>query len=551
MNIFSFFTMQKFVKQAIQRPNLLPKPSNLIPRFQYNELPNDHIQSMVNQKLETTVNIPTVIDGREYFSGEFSHVSPSNFKHTSPLDKSKQLYEAHVSADHFMHEKLNDPSFDLARKHWNELSLESRINIFEIVADRIASNFNGVQDELLTDTMVGQGKSLYEAEIDSVCELVDFLKFNNYYASQINNRQLISDDSEYNFTETNGLNGFAMAITPFNFTAISANLVSVPLLMGTPVIWKPSEYAMLSNYTYFKLLLECNIPPELISFTPMHPEDFMDTVGEHPTMAGVAFTGSSEVFDDIYKFIGEGISGYFNYPRIVGETGGKNFHFVHESADPKLVGEKTHYAAFGYNGQKCSACSVLYCPSNLWDEVLSEIKSKIQENDELQYQVNGLIHKKSYDKTNTLLEYVKNDPELEIVHGGNCDDSSYYHVEPTIVKSDNLHHYMFWDEFFAPILTVHVYDPEDYEYVLERCIENDEYNLTGAIFGQDEKFLNDAFEQLRFNAGNFYINDMCTGAVVGRQPFGGFGKSGTNDKAGDINLLYRFCNQRSVNVNPN
>lgn len=537
--------MQRFIRQAIQRPNLLPKPSNLMPRFAYNEVPDEHIKSIISQKLETTVEIPTVIDGKEY-------LTEGSFHHTSPLLKSSILYHANITPNNLIQKKLDDPNFELARRHWNDLSLESRINIFEIVADRIASNFNGVQDELLTDTIVGQGKSLYEAEIDSVCELVDFLKFNNYYASQINNRDLISDPaSEYNFTETNGLNGFAIAITPFNFTAIGANLVSVPLLMGTPVIWKPSEYAMLSNYTYFKLLLECNIPPELISFTPMEPDEFMLEVGEHPDMAAVAFTGSSKVFDEIYDFIGTGIRDYRNYPRIVGETGGKNFHFVHESADPVSVGEKTHYAAFGYNGQKCSACSVLYCPSNLWDEVLETIKKQIRENDELKYQVNGLIHYNSYDKIENLLIDVHDDPELEIVHGGTCSQLDYYHVEPTIVKSDNLDHYMFWEEFFAPILTVHVYDPEDYEYVLERCIENDEYNLTGAIFGKNEKFLNDTFDKLRFNAGNFYINDKCTGAVVGRQPFGGFGKSGTNDKAGDINLLYRFSNQRSVKVNPN
>lgn len=529
--------MRKFVKEALMRPNILPKPSNLMPRFVYNELPDENIQSMTDNKLNKTVEIPTVVDGKQY-------VSNGIFTHTSPLDKSKNLYNAHIAPEYLMFHNLNNPKFDLAHKYWNNLSLESRINVFELVADRVIQK----KDELLTDTMVCQGKSLYEAEIDAVCELVDFLKFNNYYASQINNRQLISDKSEYNFTETNGLNGFAMAITPFNFTAIGANLVSAPLLMGTPVIWKPSESAMLPSYTYFKILLECNIPPELISFVPMEPETFMNVVGKHSRMSAISFTGSSEVFDNIMNVVGNNSQYYYNYPRIVGETGGKNFHFVHESADPVVVGKETYHASFGYNGQKCSACSVLYCPSNLWDEVFETIKEYIQENDELQYQNNGLIHQKSFMKVQKLLHNIKKDEDLEILHGGGCDDSKCYHVEPTIVKSNNFDHYTSWEEFFAPILTVHIYEPNDCDYVLRRCVENDEYNLTGAIFGQNERFIMDAYEQFRFNAGNFYINEKCTGAVVGRQPFGGFGKSGTNDKAGDINFLYRFCNQRSVSV---
>lgn len=535
--------MHKFIKNSIARPLILPKPTNQISKFIYNDLPDKSTQKLIQSKLNTTINIPTIIDGKEYTSN-------SKIQHVSPLNKNAILYEAHIADKKLILDKLNNPTFDLARRHWNSISIESRINYLEIVANRIDNNVNNVRNELLTDTIVGQGKSIYEAEIDAICETVDFLRFNNYYASVINNIKLISNEYEYNFSEINGLNGFVAAITPFNFTAISANLISAPLLMGNPVIWKPSDSAILSNYTYFKLLLECNIPPELISFTPMKPHDFMDTVVGHPDMAGIAFTGSSHVFDNINKFIGNGINRYRNYPRIVGETGGKNFHFVHESADSQLVGEKTFQSAFDYSGQKCSACSVLYCPNNLFDDVIHKIKDLIEENNAIQYHNNGLINQDSFNKTKQLLQDINNDSDIDIIVGGTYDNTKYNYVEPTIVISNNLDHYVFKKEFFAPFLAIYKYDPKDYDYVMHKCVENNEYNLTGSIFGKNKSFILNAYEKLRFNAGNFYINDKSTGSVVGRQPFGGFGKSGNCYKPGDASFLYQFTNQRSIKFNP-
>lgn len=539
--------MYKIIRSVVQRGNKrLYSPTNLEPRFEYKDIPEPNMRRLINNKLYTTEKIGTVINGKTYI-GEDTRFR--QFHHVSPLDKNAICYRAYGLQDDTLKNHLNSEAFESARLHWNNIGLEKRIEIFENIANQIESNVNSWKDGLLINTIVGQGKSLYEAEIDAICELVDFLKFNNCYAEEIMNRKYIGTDDELNYSEINGLNGFVASITPFNFTAIGANLVSAPLLMGTPVVWKPSEYSLLSNYLYYNILLEHNIPPEIVSFTPINPEVFMGIVSEQRNLAGVAFTGSSQVFSQIYDKIGQnvGTGTYANYPRIVGETGGKNFHFAHPSANAEYVAEKTFHAAFGYSGQKCSACSRLYIPKPLWKNFCSKMLELINELEDTDYHKNCLIHQTSYNKTAITLNQIEKDNRLDIVIGGKCSDIDNFYVSPTIVISEQLNHDIFHKEFFAPILSVYMYDLEKVNETFDYCINGGgDYALTGAIFATDNDFIKKCYDDMRFKAGNFYINDKCTGSVVGRQPFGGMGLSGTNDKAGDIGFLYRFMNQRSI-----
>lgn len=541
--------MTNVVSSLFKHCNRFYKPNNLAPRYQYNELPCQYINNIIKHKLENPKKIPSIICGQEY--NLISRTKDENIiKHYSPLNTSKVCYKS-LYVDN-LDDKIDFDKINRARIYWNKIGLNKRIEIFESIATQISSNRNGYKDELLTDTMVGQGKSLYEAEIDSICELIDFLKFNNFYASEIQIRanSLISDEYEFNYSEINGLNGFITSITPFNFTAIAANLVSAPLLMGSPVIWKPSEYSLLSNYTYMKILLDNNIPPELISFIPSEPNYFLDYISNQKEMAGIIFTGSSQVFDNIYSKIGSKMNQniYNNYPRLIGETGGKNYHFVHPSADINKVVDQTFHSAFGYNGQKCSACSRLYLPNYMLNDFINKIKELINERKNINYASYSLINKKSFSKTINELISLENDSDVEILLG-NYDLNNKI-IEPTIIKSNNYKHDIFNKEYFAPILAIYTYSgTSELDEVINICINSgDNYALTGAIFANDREFIQKCYNELRFTAGNFYINAKSTGAVVGRQPFGGLGKSGTNDKAGDINLLYRLMNQRSIKV---
>lgn len=559
--------VHSFIKR-VKRFSKINKPLNVQPRFKYDELPSNRLHKIIYQKMLESKNIPIIINGKiididdhnSSFNGNLSGNLSGNLNgkinHYSPLpnNHNRVCYTAQLPTNM----KLHDPELmKRARLHWNKLGIYKRIEIFESIANQILDNKNGYKDDLLTDTMIGQGKSLYEAEIDSVCELVDFLRFNNYYASEIMNRanQLIPGEFEYNFSEINGLNGFVAAITPFNFTAIAANLVSAPLLMGSPVIWKPSEYSLLSNYTYMKILLDNNIPPELISFIPCEPNYFLDYVSKQRDLAGIMFTGSSSVFDTIYGKIGENMNKniYDNYPRLIGETGGKNYHFVHPSANINKVAFETFHSAFGYNGQKCSACSRLYLPKNMLYDFISIISEYLEEKEKINYASSHLISEKSYFKIKNELQKLDDDKDIKTLIGGyNYLHSNTHslHIPPTILLSENHKHEIFNKEYFAPILAIYTYDGlNELDKTINICLNSgDKYALTGSIFANDMDFIHKCYDDFRFSAGNFYINTKSTGAVVGRQPFGGLGKSGTNDKAGDINFLYRLINQRTIKI---
>lgn len=531
--------MNRIFKKTIQNKIL---PNNLTPRYAQNSDIPTNLLNKIETQLHKTVNIPTVINGKEYLDCD-----PGNIiNQYSPLDNKKICAIGHPVDYNVIKNHLISQEYKNSKKYWENLSIQKRIDIFENISNSIVAEYS---DELLVSTIVGQGKSLYEAEIDAVCELVDFLNFNNYYADMINSRTYYTSDTEYNMCEISPLNGFVASITPFNFTAIGANLVSTPLLMGNSVLWKPSNNALLSNYTYYKLLLENNIPPGLISFIPMNPNLFWNNVSKQKDLAAVAFTGSTSVFSNIFKNIGENINYYNNYPRLIGETGGKNFHLVHKSANVKLAAKKTVESAFGYCGQKCSACSRLYVPKSLWEEFFTEL---IENMKTIDYSSYSLINSSNYFKMTSTLEKLKKDNQVNVIAGGNYSNDKINFIQPTIAISKYSNHEIFRNEYFSPFLSVYIYnDEDDDDKILNICATTSNYALTGAIFSDNISFIDKAYKELRHSAGNFYINDKSTGSVVGRQPFGGSGKSGTNDKAGDSNLLYRFMNQRSIKINLN
>ena len=406
-------------------------------------------------------------------------------------------------------------------------------------------------------TMVGQGKNAWQAEIDSAAELCDFLRFNVEYAEQLYHQQPVHNSpGVWNRMEYRALEGFVYAVTPFNFTAIAGNLPGAPALLGNVVVWKPSPSAIASNYVLYKILLEAGLPPGVIQFVPGDAEEVTKVVLDHPQFAALHYTGSTAVFRKLYGKIASGIADgkYKGYPRIVGETGGKNFHVVHHSADAENAVINTVRGAFEYQGQKCSATSRAYFPASLWDQMkpllIEETQNlKIGDPENFENFIGPVIHEASFKKLASVIDKARDDPELELLVGGKYDGSEGYFVHPTIYLTKNPQHHHMSTEFFGPILTVYIYDDSTPTAFAEICktIENtSDYGLTGAVFARDRQAIRFAEDALRHSAGNFYINCKSTGAVVGQQPFGGARSSGTNDKAGSLALLGRFVSGRAV-----
>ena len=446
----------------------------------------------------------------------------------------KDLRKAFIN---YQMEEINKKSFDLDSKSFD---LDSRIDCFFKIADLIEGKY---WNKMIASTIVGQGKTIYEAEIDCVGELVDLLRFNVQYVTEIINKQPISTMTETNISQYLPMRGFMTAITPFNFTAIAANLSLTPLLFGNTVFWKPSEKALLSNRLFYDICLEAGIPSSLLKFIVMEPKIYGTIITEHPELSGLLFTGSNQTFMTLYKNIMENMDQYNNYPRIVGETGGKNFHFADSTADVKLLAKKTFEAAFGYSGQKCSACSRLYLPEELYDDFMNEMLLLMNQVSTYHYSV---IDKQNYDRIKNILEDIKKSPLTKIVMGGKTNDEETYYIEPTIFISENGNNQFMTEEFFGPILGIRLYS--EMKNIINECVNCTQYALTGAIFSQDEIFIEQMSRVFENSCGNFYINDGCTKAVVGRQPFGGLGLSGTNDKVGDINFLFRLFNQRNIKI---
>ncbi|THV99461.1 delta-1-pyrroline-5-carboxylate dehydrogenase 1 [Aureobasidium pullulans] len=441
-----------------------------------------------------------------------------------------------------------------AKPAWENLPFADRAAVFLKAADLIAGKY---RYEIMAATMAGQGKNAYQAEIDAAAELCDFLRFNVQYAQDTYAHQPTHNSpGVWNRVEYRPLEGFVYAVSPFNFTAIGGNLACAPALMGNVVVWKPSPSAMASNYLLYKILLEAGLPEGVIQFLPGDAAEVTKVVLAHRQFAALHFTGSTSVFRSLYGQIANGVAEgrYQGYPRIVGETGGKNFHLIHPSADVENAVINTVRGAFEYQGQKCSATSRAYFPASLWSSVkaglISETeKLKIGDPEDYSNFIGPVIHQGSFDKLSKVIDEAKNDSELELLVGGKYDGSKGYYIHPTIYATKNPAHPLLKQELFGPVLCVYVYDdaaPDAFAKICKDIDASSDYALTGAVFAQDRYAIRFAEEALRNTAGNFYINVKSTGAVVGQQPFGGARASGTNDKAGSANLLTRFVSMRAI-----
>jgi 1-pyrroline-5-carboxylate dehydrogenase len=435
-----------------------------------------------------------------------------------------------------------------AKEEWADLSWGNRANVFLKAADLIATKYRA---EMCATTMLGQSKNAYQAEIDAACELIDFLRFNVHFLSEIYSQQPISSPGVNNRMEYRPLEGFVLAITPFNFTAIGGNLPTSAALCGNTVVWKCANTQVYSAQMFMRILKEAGLPDGVINLIFVDGPTLGDVCFNHPDFAGVHFTGSSGVFNTIWKHIGENTKIYKSYPRIVGETGGKDYVIAHKSADIDVLVTALCRGAFEYQGQKCSAASRAYIPSNIADEVkkklIAEIKTmKMGTVEDFTNFINAVIDEKSFDKLEAYLQQVTKDKDAKIIVGGKCDKTKGYFIEPTIIEVTDPKYVTMCNELFGPVLSLYVYDENKFEDALKLVDTTSPYALTGSVIAQDRNAIELATKRLTNSAGNFYINDKPTGAVVGQQPFGGARGSGTNDKAGSIINLYRWLSARTI-----
>lgn len=497
------------------------------------------LQAMLKELRSQKMNIPMYIGGKEVESNMLVRIYP-------PHDHQHVLGHFHKSDKTHIQQAIDAAL--AAKEKWAALSWEHRASIFLRAADLIAGPYRA---KLNAATMLGQSKNAYQAEIDSACEIIDFLRFNVQYMTEIYNEQPVSSPGVWNRLEWRPLEGFIYALTPFNFTAIAGNLPSSCALMGNVVVWKPSNTAVYSANVLMEVFRKAGVPDGVINLIYPSGPDAAEVIFNHKDFAGIHFTGSTEVFQNIWQTIGKNIHKYRSYPRIVGETGGKDFIMAHRSAEPKSLAVAISRGAFEYQGQKCSAASRAYIPSNLWSEVkdfvLNDLKSmKMGPTEDFTNFINAVIDEKSFDKLAKYIDAAKKDSNVEIIAGGNYDKSKGWFIEPTIILTKDPGYITMCEELFGPVLTIYVYDEHKFEETLELVDKTSIYALTGAILATDRYAIELAAKKLSNAAGNFYINDKCTGAVVGQQPFGGARGSGTNDKAGaKINLL-RWVSPRTI-----
>ncbi|NUM50827.1 MAG: L-glutamate gamma-semialdehyde dehydrogenase [Flavobacteriales bacterium] len=497
------------------------------------------LKNMLLQLRSSEVDIPMYIGGKEIRSDKKVRLAPPhNHKHT--LGYFYKSDKIHVK-------QAIDAALE-AKEKWANLSWEHRASIFLKAADLIAGPYRA---KLNAATMLGQSKSAFQAEIDSACEIIDFLRFNVHFMQEIYSEQPISSPGIWNRIEWRPLEGFIYALTPFNFTAIAGNLPTSCAMMGNTVVWKPSNTQVYSANVLMEIFRKAGVPDGVINLIYPSGPDAADVIFSHPHFAGIHFTGSTEVFQNIWKTIGNNIHTYRSYPRIVGETGGKDFIVAHPTAEASVVATAISRGAFEYQGQKCSAASRAYIPSNLWSEVkqlvLTDLKSmKMGTTEDFSNFINAVIDEKSFDKLSAYIENAKKDSNVEIIAGGKYDKSEGYFIEPTVLLCKDPHYVTMCEELFGPILSVYIYDENKFEETLNLVDQSSPYALTGAIIAHDRYAIELATKKLKNCAGNFYINDKPTGAVVGQQPFGGARGSGTNDKAGaKINLL-RWVSPRTI-----
>ena len=498
------------------------------------------LQAKYDEMATQTIEIPLIIDGKEIKTGDMGNcVMPHNHQHV-------------LATYHKAGETEVIQAIDAAMKSWKTWStttLEERTKIFRKAAELLQGPW---RDTINAATMLNQSKNAFQAEVDAACELIDFFNFNAQYAEEITAKQpLISPEGMHNHLEYRPLEGFVFAITPFNFTSIAGNLPSAPVLMGNVALWKPASSAVLPCYYIMKMLEEAGLPAGVINFIPGSGGKVGNPVLSNSNLAGVHFTGSTATFHHIWKTIGNNIDKYKTYPRIVGETGGKDFCLAHESVGLDELSTAMIRGAFEFQGQKCSAMSRAYIPTTIWDDLknkyLSELETvKVGSPRDFTNFMNAVIDKPAFDSIVSYIDYANESDNAEIISGGTYDNSKGYFIQPTTILTTDPHFKTMEEEIFGPVLTIYLYDPTDWDSIIDLVDSTSPYALTGCIMGQDKEALDEAKDRLTHSAGNFYINDKPTGAVVGQQPFGGSRASGTNDKAGsELNLL-RWLSLRTV-----
>ena len=500
----------------------------------------DSLQAKYDEMATQTIEIPLIIDGKEIKTGDTGNcLMPHNHQHV-------------LATYHKAGETEVIQAIDAAMKSWktwSKTSLEERTKIFRKAAELLQGPW---RDIINAATMLNQSKNAFQAEVDAACELIDFFNFNAQYAEEITaNQPLISPEGMQNHLEYRPLEGFVFAITPFNFTSIAGNLPSAPALMGNVALWKPASSAVLPCYYIMKMLEEAGLPAGVINFIPGSGGKVGNPVLSNSNLAGVHFTGSTTTFHHIWKTIGNNIDKYKTYPRIVGETGGKDFCLAHESVGLDELSTAMIRGAFEFQGQKCSAMSRAYIPTTIWNDLknkyLSELETvKVGSPRDFTNFMNAVIDKPAFDSIVSYIHYAKESDDAEIISGGTYDDSKGYFIQPTTILTTDPHFKTMEEEIFGPVLTIYLYDPTDWDSIIDLVDSTSPYALTGCIMGKDKEALDKAKDRLTHSAGNFYINDKPTGAVVGQQPFGGSRASGTNDKAGsELNLL-RWLSLRTV-----
>ena len=517
-----------------------PKPENEpVLGYKPGSPERKEIRKALDELYKKTTTICPIIGGKEVKTAEMGEiVMPTDNKHV--LAKYYKVGEKEVQAAIAAAMK--------AHEEWANTPWIERASVMLKIATLISGKYRWL---INAATMLGQGKTTMQAEIDSACELVDFLRYNAYYASQIYSDQPCSDKGTLNYVTYRPMEGFVFAITPFNFTSIASNLCLSPVLMGNVCIWKPSTTAMLSNYLLMKIYKEAGLPDGVVNFLPGSGSLIGKVAFADANLCGVHFTGSTGTFNSFWKSIGDNIANYRTYPKIVGETGGKDFIFVHKSANPEQVATAIVRGAFEFQGQKCSAASRAYSPKSLWPKVeklVGKMLAEIKVGDVRDFSafVNAVIDEASFDNCMRYIEHAKKSKDAEIVFGGTGDKSKGWFIQPTVIRALDPKYKSMCEEIFGPIITVYVYEDAKYEETLRLCNETSPYALTGAIFATDRKALRTGANILKYAAGNIYYNDKPTGAVVGQQPFGGARASGTNDKAGSYLNLIRWTSPQAI-----
>ena len=521
--------------------NTIPKPINEpIKSYAPGSPEKTSLKNCIQDLKSKTIEVPLIIGGEEIKSNNLSEMYvPHDHQHVLGNYHKAGLKEVNMAIDASLE----------AWKNWSKTSIEERANIFLKAADLLAGPW---RDTVNAATMLNMSKNVYQAEIDAACELIDFFRFNAWYAQELTKHQpMYSPEGMKNSLELRSLEGFVFAVSPFNFASIGGNLPCAPAMMGNVALWKPASSAVYPAYFIMQLLIEAGLPKGVINFIPGSGRDVGPNVMSDSNLAGVHFTGSTNVFQGMWKTIGENIANYKSYPRIVGETGGKDFCIAHESADIDALSTAMVRGAFEYQGQKCSAMSRAYIPTTIWDSLKSKYISQVNEikmgdPEDFSNFMNAVIDKPAFDSISKFIDFANDSSDAQILTGGKYNEEKGYFIEPTTILTSDPKFRTMCEEIFGPVLTIFLYDPTKWHETLKLVDSTSEYALTGCVISEDKKALKEAKDALIHSAGNFYINDKPTGAVVGQQPFGGGRASGTNDKAGSMFNLVRWVSMRTV-----